>query len=192
MTGPMVRRFSTSTGWPVRRPASNPDQAAPSDVTAGRGRVDGRRGRVEGRRSLRLGDGDTTHLCAIDAEGLGISLTQSNCLDFGSHVVAGSTGIFLHNRGLGYSLVPGHPAELASGRRPPHTLSPLLATTATGRCRILLAPWEATGNRRSFCKCWPGCCLADRTPPRHWREPACRWTPRRRDRSACGGATTCG
>jgi gamma-glutamyltranspeptidase/glutathione hydrolase len=73
-------------------------------------------------------DGDTTHLCAIDADGLGISLTQSNALDFGSHVVAGSTGVFLHNRGVGFSLVEGHPAELAPGRRPPHTLSPMLVT----------------------------------------------------------------
>jgi gamma-glutamyltranspeptidase/glutathione hydrolase len=80
----------------------------------------------------RIGDGDTTHLCAIDADGLGISLTQSNALDFGSHLVAGSTGIFLHDRGVGFSLVAGHPAELTPGRRPPHTLSPMLATTPDG------------------------------------------------------------
>jgi gamma-glutamyltranspeptidase/glutathione hydrolase len=59
-------------------------------------------------------------------------LTQSNALDFGSHLVAGSTGIFLHNRGVGFSLVPGHPAELGPGRRPPHTLSPMLATRPDG------------------------------------------------------------
>jgi gamma-glutamyltranspeptidase / glutathione hydrolase len=75
-------------------------------------------------------EGDTTHLCAIDGDGLGISLTQSNALDFGCHVVAGSTGVFLHNRGVGFSLVEGHPAELAPGRRPPHTLSPMLVTRA--------------------------------------------------------------
>jgi gamma-glutamyltranspeptidase / glutathione hydrolase len=74
------------------------------------------------------GDGDTTHLCAVDADGLGVSLTQSNALDFGSHLVAGTTGVFLHNRGVGFSLVEGHPAELAAGRRPPHTLSPMLVT----------------------------------------------------------------
>jgi gamma-glutamyltranspeptidase/glutathione hydrolase len=80
----------------------------------------------------RVADGDTTHLCAVDADGLGISLTQSNALDFGSHLVAGSTGIFLHNRGVGFSLVPGHPAELAPRTRPPHTLSPMLATRPDG------------------------------------------------------------
>ncbi len=80
----------------------------------------------------RIGDGDTTHLCALDADGLGISLTQSNALDFGSHLIEPSTGVFLHNRGVGFSLVEGHPAELAPGRRPPHTLSPMLATTPDG------------------------------------------------------------
>ena len=49
----------------------------------------------------RLGDGDTTHLCALDADGLGVSLTQSNALDFGSHLVEPTTGVFLHNRGVG-------------------------------------------------------------------------------------------
>lgn len=103
----------------------DPDRAAPSDVAPG----------APPRVAAgipRLGDGDTTHLCAVDADGLGISLTQSNALDFGAHLVAGSTGIFLHNRGVGFSLVPGHPAELAPGRRPPHTLSPMLATTSDG------------------------------------------------------------
>jgi gamma-glutamyltranspeptidase/glutathione hydrolase len=79
-----------------------------------------------------LSDGDTTHLCAVDAEGLGISLTQSNALDFGAHLVAGETGVFLHNRGVGFSLEPGHPAEYGPRRRPTHTLSPALATRPDG------------------------------------------------------------
>jgi len=103
----------------------DPKRAAPPDVTPGTVSPGDAA-------APRMGDGDTTHLCAIDADGLGISLTQSNALDFGSHVVAGSTGVFLHNRGVGFSLVPGHPAELGPRRRPPHTLSPLLATTPDG------------------------------------------------------------
>jgi gamma-glutamyltranspeptidase/glutathione hydrolase len=86
----------------------------------------------------RIGDGDTTHLCAVDADGLGVSLTQSNALDFGSHLVAGSTGIFLHNRGAGFTLEAGHPAELSAGRRPPHTLSPMLVTAGDGSLSHLL------------------------------------------------------
>ena len=96
---------------------------APPDVPSGRG--------TTGADVARLGDGDTTHLCAQDADGLGISLTQSNALDFGSHIVEPTTGVFLHNRGVGFSLEPGHPAEVAPGRRPPHTLSPMLVTRRT-------------------------------------------------------------
>ncbi len=61
-----------------------------------------------------------------------MSLTQSNALDFGSHLVEPTTGVFLHNRGVGFSLEPGHPAEVAPGQRPPHTLSPMLVTTPDG------------------------------------------------------------
>jgi gamma-glutamyltranspeptidase / glutathione hydrolase len=100
------------------------DRAAPPDVTSAPG--------PSGPPVARIGDGDTTHLCAIDGDGLGVSLTQSNALDFGSHLVEPTTGVFLHNRGVGFSLVEGHPAEVGPRRRPPHTLSPMLATAAGG------------------------------------------------------------
>jgi len=100
------------------------DRAAPADVARGEGTV--------GPGVARVADGDTTHLCALDADGLGVSLTQSNALDFGSHLVEPATGIFLHNRGVGFSLVEGHPAEVGPGRRPPHTLSPMLVTGLDG------------------------------------------------------------
>ena len=81
--------------------------------------------------------GDTTYLCAAD-DRLSVSLIQSNAMGFGSQLVSGGTGIFLHNRGLGFSLDPAHPACYAPGRRPPHTLSPALATTLDGRNRAVL------------------------------------------------------
>ncbi|MHB8439600.1 MAG: gamma-glutamyltransferase [Acidimicrobiales bacterium] len=77
-------------------------------------------------------DGDTTHLCVVDEDGLGVSLTQSNALGFGSHIVAGETGVFLHNRGIGFNLVPGHGAEYGPRRRPSHTLCPAVVTDADG------------------------------------------------------------
>ena len=76
--------------------------------------------------------GGTTYICAVDDSRAGVSLIMSNAADFGSHLVLPSHGIFLHNRGMGFSLSPGHPAEYAPGRRPPHTLSPLLMTGAAG------------------------------------------------------------
>lgn len=74
------------------------------------------------------GPGDTTYLCTAEADGLAVSLIQSNASGFGSWLAEPNTGINLHNRGLGFNLVPGHPAEFGPGRRPPHTLSPALAT----------------------------------------------------------------
>jgi gamma-glutamyltranspeptidase / glutathione hydrolase len=74
--------------------------------------------------------GDTTYLCVVDAEGTAVSLIQSNAGGFGSGLVLDDVEVFLHNRGVGFSLDPGHPAELGPGRRPPHTLAPLLVTTS--------------------------------------------------------------
>jgi len=76
--------------------------------------------------------GDTTYLCAVDDERCGVSLIQSNAAGFGSHLFEPSTGINLHNRGLGFALAPGHPAEYGPGRRPPHTLAPTLVTDPDG------------------------------------------------------------
>jgi len=76
--------------------------------------------------------GDTTYLCAVDGDGMGVSLINSNASGYGAHLVAGSSGIFVHDRGIGFSLVPGHPAEYAPGRRPPHTLAPALVTKPNG------------------------------------------------------------
>lgn len=85
-------------------------------------------------RSAPGADGDTTYLCTagIDGDGrrIGVSLIQSSASGFGSHLVEPNTGINLHNRGIGFNLRSGHPAELGPGRRPPHTLSPALATRA--------------------------------------------------------------
>jgi gamma-glutamyltranspeptidase/glutathione hydrolase len=78
------------------------------------------------------GDGDTTYLCAVDRDRTGVSLIISNAAGFGSHLVLAEHGIFLHNRGMGFSVQEGHPAELAPGRRPPHTLSPLAVTHDDG------------------------------------------------------------
>ncbi len=72
--------------------------------------------------------GGTIYLTAADAGGMVVSLSQSNAGGFGAHLAVAEVGVFLHNRGIGFSLEPGHPAELSPGRRPPHTLAPVLAT----------------------------------------------------------------
>jgi gamma-glutamyltranspeptidase/glutathione hydrolase len=77
-------------------------------------------------------DGDTTYMCAVDRNSMGVSLINSNASGFGSGLVEQRTGINLHNRGLGFSLMRGHASELAAGRQPPHTLCPALITRKDG------------------------------------------------------------
>lgn len=82
--------------------------------------------------------GDTMYLCAVDDERMAVSLIQSNASGFGCHVFEPTTGIGLHNRGIGFSLAAGHPAELMPLRRPPHTLAPALVTRRDGSLRATI------------------------------------------------------
>ncbi|QWE11137.1 gamma-glutamyltransferase family protein [Polynucleobacter sp. es-EL-1] len=67
--------------------------------------------------------GGTVYLCAADSSGMMISYIQSNFRGFGSGVVAPG-GIAFHNRGMSFSLVEGHPNQVAPGKRPFHTIIP--------------------------------------------------------------------
>ncbi len=72
--------------------------------------------------------GGTAYLCVRDAQGMGVSLIQSNFHGLGSRIGAGNSGFFLHDRGSGFTLESGHPNQLAPGKQPLHTLSPSLWT----------------------------------------------------------------
>lgn len=72
--------------------------------------------------------GGTAYFCTIDASGLAVSCIQSNFMGIGSGLSAADTGVWLHNRGAGFSLVTDHPNEAAPGKRPLHTLAPTLWT----------------------------------------------------------------
>ncbi|MGO9013103.1 MAG: gamma-glutamyltransferase family protein [Bryobacteraceae bacterium] len=67
---------------------------------------------------------DTTCVDAIDRDGVAISITPSG--SWMPSVIAGDTGIPLTERAQSFLLVPGHPNELAGGKRPRVTLSPTL------------------------------------------------------------------
>lgn len=84
------------------------------------------------------GRGDTIYLTAADADGNVISLIQSLYETFGSGIVAGDTGIMLHNRANLFSLVAGHPNQIAPGKRPFHTLIPAMVMKDG-------APWLSFG-----------------------------------------------
>jgi gamma-glutamyltranspeptidase/glutathione hydrolase len=71
--------------------------------------------------------GGTAYLCAADADGLLVSLIQSNFIHFGSGVHVPEWGINLNNRGFSFSLDPERPNVYAGGKRPMHTLIPAMA-----------------------------------------------------------------
>ncbi len=80
---------------------------------------------------------DTTCVDAIDKDGIMFSATPSGA--WLPSVVAGDTGIPLTERAQSFLLVPGHPNELAGGKRPRVTLSPTLVTHADGTPWIVLS-----------------------------------------------------
>ncbi|MBC8365756.1 MAG: gamma-glutamyltransferase [Actinobacteria bacterium] len=110
-------------------------------------RLDPRRSAIRPDRRSVLGDawhdGDTMYECVVDGDGMSVSLIQSNADGFGSHVTLPGLGIFLHNRGLGFSLEPDHPARYGPGRRPPHTLAPALVSRPDGSLRSVLGTMGA-------------------------------------------------
>ncbi len=71
-----------------------------------------------------LASGDTVYLTAADQHGNVVSLIQSLFNTFGAGIVAGDTGIALHNRGSLFSLSSSHPNVIGPGKRPFHTLVP--------------------------------------------------------------------
>ncbi len=75
-----------------------------------------------------INKGGTTYLCTADANGMMVSLIQSNYSGFGSGYVVPELGFGIHNRGSQFSLHKGHPNYLEPGKRPFHTIIPAFVT----------------------------------------------------------------
>ncbi len=95
----------------------------PARARARRARIDPERAAA---RPRPVDGGDTIAICAVDEDGMAVSLIESLYMNFGSGVVPAGTGVVLHNRGACFSTIPGHPNGYAPGKRPLHTLSPAM------------------------------------------------------------------
>ena len=93
--------------------------------------------------------GGTVYLCAADADGMLVSLIESNYMGFGSGIMGGSTGIMLQNRGAYFSLDPAHPNALAPGARTLHTLMPGMLLR-NGRAEVALGAMGGDGQPQTM------------------------------------------
>jgi len=115
----------------------------PAEALLAPGYLDRRAALVDRARAQDFGPGEpprggTVYLAAADDRGTMVSLIQSNFTGFGSGVVVPGTGISLQSRAAGFSLQPGHPNEVAGGKRPFHTIMPGFVTREG-------VPWAAFG-----------------------------------------------
>lgn len=81
---------------------------------------------------------DTTCITAVDKNGVMFAVTPSGA--WLPSVIAGDTGIPLTQRAQSFLLIPGHPNELAGGKRPRVTLSPTLVTKDGKPIMVLSTP----------------------------------------------------
>ena len=72
--------------------------------------------------------GDTTYFTTADADGMMVSIIQSNYRGMGSGLMADGLGFMFQNRGELFALTDGHPNVYAPGKRPFQTIIPGFAT----------------------------------------------------------------
>ncbi|HEU4624577.1 MAG TPA: gamma-glutamyltransferase [Steroidobacteraceae bacterium] len=82
--------------------------------------------------------GDTTYFCTADANGMMVSMIQSNYSGMGSGLMPDGLGFMFQNRGCLFALTDGHPNLYAPRKRPFHTIIPGFALKGG-------EPWLAFG-----------------------------------------------
>jgi hypothetical protein len=109
----------------------------------------------------------TAGVAAADRFGTVVSSLLSVFDDFGSGVFVPEGGFVLNNRAGGFTAAPN---DARPGKRPVHTLAPMLIETERGA--LALATPGADGQSRPCSKCWPAHSCGTSTSPRPWRRRA--------------------
>jgi gamma-glutamyltranspeptidase / glutathione hydrolase len=111
-------------------------------IQARRGALDPNRAAARPGPGPAVTDSETIYLSVADADGNMVSFINSTFYAFGSGVVVPGTGFALQNRGTGFSMEPGHPNQVAPGKRPFHTIIPAFVTRTTAAGE---EPWLSYG-----------------------------------------------
>jgi gamma-glutamyltranspeptidase / glutathione hydrolase len=99
---------------------------------------------AQGPTAADVGQEQTAHVCALDSEGMVVSLTETILGAYGSMVTT-PAGMLMNNAMFAFVPVPGYPNSVAPGHRPHSSMSPVVVVDRTGR-PVLAA--GASGGRR--------------------------------------------
>lgn len=83
-------------------------------------------------------ESDTTHFCAVDADGIMVSMTQSIIDAFGSGVVVPGTGILLNSCMHNFNPLPGQLRSIAPWKRSVHNGTPAIVLGEDGRPHLAI------------------------------------------------------
>jgi gamma-glutamyltranspeptidase/glutathione hydrolase len=120
--------------------------------------------------------GDTVYLCVVDKDGNAVSQIQSIFASMGSGRMVPGTGFMLHNRGSLFELDPAHPNIIAPGKRPYHTLNPMMALDPqSGRVRMVLGSPGGDGQPQTVLQMLNNVMLFGMFPQEAVDAPRFRW-----------------
>ncbi len=93
-------------------------------------------------------DSGTTHLCAMDADGGAVSLTNTLMAGFGSGIIPRGTGVVMNNGMMWFDPVPGRVNSIMPGKYPLNNMTPALVMDSDG---VKLAVGASGGRRITNC-----------------------------------------
>ena len=114
------------------------------------------------------------YITAVDQWGNAVSWIQSNFAGFGSGLLDEATGILLHNRGALFTLETGHPNQVAPGKRPYHTLSPMMALYPNGQFAFTLGTPGGDSQTQTIIQITQNLLMFDMTPQQALEAPRFR------------------